>query len=170
MKFTIKALASAMLVAGCIGNPAAAATIVDLGTVTWWDVQTQSVAFGQTFDNSYYSSSNGAVNITALIRHGADFTTEINGVFAGWYTDLGLADPVIDNPALAFNSPYYVHDTIYMNYGDILSFRSFKANALPTSLAVSSYVPEPGSWSLMVAGFGLLAFSMRRRRMPMIVA
>jgi hypothetical protein len=37
------------------------------------------------------------------------------------------------------------------------------ANVAPTPVAVST-VPEPLSWAMMIAGFGLLGIALRRRR------
>jgi hypothetical protein len=40
----------------------------------------------------------------------------------------------------------------------------FVSTALHRNFILSSMVPEPGSWALMIAGFGLIGASMRRQR------
>jgi len=49
----------------------------------------------------------------------------------------------------------FVNDTYYQNNSGSFTF---------SASAVSGPVPEPGTWAMMLCGFGALGFSMRRRR------
>ncbi len=53
--------------------------------------------------------------------------------------------------------------------GTIVGFSSFQGTALPTGNGASTgfvalAVPEPSTWALMLAGFGLTGYALRRRR------
>ena len=62
-------------------------------------------------------------------------------------------------------------DTLHLNAGDTLSFAvnndgNFLFDSTGLTATISSAVPEPASWAMMLAGFGGLGAAMRMRRKP----
>jgi hypothetical protein len=62
-------------------------------------------------------------------------------------------------------------DTLNLNAGDRLSFAvnndgNFLFDSTGLTATISSAVPEPASWAMMLAGFGGLGAAMRMRRKP----
>ena len=43
------------------------------------------------------------------------------------------------------------------------------AGSLGGSITIRQAVPEPGTWAMMLLGFGAVGFAMRRRRRPALM-
>ena len=76
------------------------------------------------------------------------------------------------NDGFAFDNSMIVIPFAYMyatsNFGGIVDFELYQqAN---WSMAPTGAVPEPASWAMLIAGFGLTGAAMRRRRVAIVSA
>ncbi|MBB4619978.1 PEPxxWA-CTERM sorting domain-containing protein [Sphingomonas abaci] len=128
-------------------------------------------------DGSGYGSVVGAGK---LIDAGAGSTGFRIGTYgAPTYGFDGSAFFAFDNPGLSFPLGPILLDSgrslinISEGYPSGLGFRF---NGIATGListvgsagdsfVITTYVPEPSTWALMFAGFGMVGFAMRRRRL-----
>jgi hypothetical protein len=153
-----------------LSSAPASAAVIDLSTlVGTWDVQDQDGVLGNFYTNSYLASSATTAKWTDLFVQGDEYEVYVNGIL-----QFASLAPVPDGtyigaPDAAFDSGKFAKGTISLAAGDTLSF---KAITIPDgytdgTLAVTSLggpgVPEPASWALMIAGFGLVGAAMRRR-------
>lgn len=51
-----------------------------------------------------------------------------------------------------------------------IGFETVANQAITATTAIAAAVPEPGTWAMMILGFGLVGYGMRRRRANMRVA
>jgi hypothetical protein len=155
----------AALIAGSTLGSAASAAVIDLDTLAGWDVQDQFDVLGNFYNNTYTTATGKSVKVTDLFVWGDEYEYFINGVSQG--TILSPQPPAAfdGDPDSAYNGGLFAHKALFVGAGDTLSF---KAITLPDgytdgTIAVSTNVPEPASWALMIAGFGLVGAAMRRR-------
>ncbi len=161
----ISLLAAASLAAFAIAAPASAA-VIDLATLVGvWDIQDQDGVLGLFYDNSYVASTATTAKFTDLYVWGDEYEVYINGVLQ--YAALAPADigAFEINPDVAYASGNFTRGLVALNAGDVLSF---KAITIPSgytdgTIAVTNAVPEPATWAMMIAGFGLVGFAARRR-------
>ena len=124
------------------------------GGLTLFNVATGSanvVAAGTAFDARL--SRNGA---TGLI------TGYLNGVLQFSYTDTA-------NSFLASTNLYFLRDDLAQNGEDSAGSADFirisnVATGAPPVVPPVSGVPEASTWAMMIAGFGMVGFAMRRRQ------
>lgn len=105
------------------------------------------------FDN-VAGNFNGAPGTASQISFGTSLIAalNINGTSLGFTQFTGPA--LFSGPA---SSPVFATGTFTLN--SIVSGRS----TLTISEAVVAAVPEPASWAMMIAGFGLVGAAMRRK-------
>ena len=58
-------------------------------------------------------------------------------------------------------------DRVSFNFSTTGSSNAFD-NLTVTSVAATGAVPEPATWAMMIAGFGLVGYAMRRRAKPVV--
>lgn len=141
------------------------AAVIDLDTLVGWHIQD---VFGDVpffFTDSYTTAVGARVRVTDLYVWGDEYNYYINGNFAG--TILAPMPPADfeGDPELAWASKAFANAWIMLDAGDVLSFESI---TIPVgfgdaTIAVSTYVPEPASWAMMITGFGLMGVALRRR-------
>jgi hypothetical protein len=165
------ALASAFAVAALGFAAPSSASVIDLSTLVGvWDVQDQFMDVGDFYANSYVASSAITLWFTDLFVQGDSYDVYVNGSL--WYTTgfPPLDGTFITDPDTAFLSGKYASGIFALGAGDTIAFA---AAALPAgfsdgTLAVTARpsdarVPEPATWALMIAGFGLIGGALRRR-------
>ena len=89
-----------------------------------------------------------------------------DGITSGFQTDCGSVSSL---SAYQFGSTVY--DALVF---DVRATEGFGVSALGygvlAPVALAALVPEPGSWLLMIAGFGMVAGVMRYKRRRSVVA
>lgn len=96
------------------------------------------------------------------------FYIDVNGGSEFWYSDKALN---VDGVNHVWSTAYAGGDFgipagTYMNFEDLDGGGDFNYGDLGfvfTNVAVSGAVPEPESWAMMLAGFGIIGWSLRRR-------
>ena len=78
------------------------------------------------------------------------------------------SDPHLSSPGLLFNSATFEYNLFSNGPGSYTLYKaqngSYGANS-NGRLTVTAGVPEPATWTLMIAGFGLAGAALRRRRL-----
>jgi hypothetical protein len=115
--------------------------------------------------NSSYTGPNNASNLLFQYSFdGANFTT---------------LDQLLTNPPSDAGSFYTVGGKIYSSGDQTLTLRIANGATAASgndfaidnlALAINSTVPEPATWAMMIAGFGLVGLSLRRRRSALRLA
>ena len=186
----IKLLSAAVLGAALLASPSLAATmIVGSAAVSIIGVaaNTPSIGVGTTFTNTQFSIVGSATGdlvpatgqnlnlspLTATVGQAFSFTSSF-GDFTGTVTTAGSQGPTSNRTVNA-----YVLGT-FTPMGSLAGFLAGPASATfaftqtGTNLATSGSftfasppagtVPEPQSWVMLIAGFGLVGAAARRRR------
>ena len=171
-----KLLAAAAL--ALVAAPVAAANYVT-DTATFTGV---GDSLGTMFDIVTLNGVAGSATTSGTyLVNTVDFTVGVNasapgGPFTGTFTDTAT----VDGSPFSYSVPYSIlinsSDTITIG-GNTVHFDGIKVhfNTLTFSnvgggstvsgdLTATVSVPEPATWAMMVAGFGLVGFSVRRRR------
>ena len=100
-------------------------------------------------------------------------TAEFNGWVLSDETDnlaaiLGVTiDPATNMNGFSLSNISFTGDSIIVNWQG-LSFTDTTVVSLNVVFGAAA-VPEPGTWAMMLLGFGAVGFSMRRRRRPALV-
>ncbi len=161
--------AFALLAATSLGS-AASAAVIDLTTLLGgtYDIADEFIPIGSFYTNTYFAPVAITAKFTDLFVQGDEYGVYINGVFA-----FNALSPVPDgtftsDPETAFLSGKYTNGLVSLAAGDTLSFTAltFPVGFTDGTLAVTALgatVPEPASWALLIAGFGLTGAAMRRR-------
>jgi hypothetical protein len=101
----------------------------------------------------------GTVSFSLLDGNGTTFTSDATGDFIFDLTNgqNKFAFQAIDGQSIAGLS-------FTVTGGEIDSVRQVRINP-----AVAAVVPEPATWGLMLLGFGVIGFAMRRKRKPALI-
>jgi hypothetical protein len=154
---------------------ASAATVIPVGSTNFfifagsptsksisaefYDTFTSSTSFDDQFTFTIPQNGTGSGSISTSFSNAADMLTitslTINGVpFTVPSTGSGQATAIGGIPIIA-------------NMLNTIEVKGFTvgANGFDGTATFTASVPEPATWALMVAGFGVLGFAMRRQRM-----
>ncbi|WP_310498730.1 PEPxxWA-CTERM sorting domain-containing protein [Sandarakinorhabdus sp.] len=108
--------------------------------------------------NDIFIGEVGAAGERANVFVSSDF---INFVFLG--VALDSASTAFDLASIGFASPVRAIKIVGLdNFGGSPGFDVAFIQVLPGSIGAA--VPEPASWAMLIAGFGLVGASMRRRK------
>lgn len=119
------------------------------------------------FANSVYSEANianGVLELTSEAIHSSDaisdsaFAVSISSNLSVLYTNLDVMPQGILPSSSSGIFEYYVYDDVNDAYVTLA-----QGNLDVSSVSVSDAVPEPASWTMMIAGFGLVGATARRR-------
>ncbi len=162
--------------------PAAAATYVtDTATFTGL-----GDTIGSPFDQITLNSVTGtATGSGTYLVNTVDFTVGLNSndshVNTGTFTNTATVD---GNP-FSYSVPYTISiggadsitiggNTLYTNgvkvHFNTLTFSNVGGGTVSGDLTATVSVPEPATWAMMVAGFGLVGVGVRRRRPAAVAA
>lgn len=163
------------------GNPACgpgawgtAAGVIRSGSAAWGGTTTAAGNYygmlqnAQVLSQTVLATSNGALALTWLDANRTNnggahsYSVTVNGVSVGSFTS-GFGGFVAKSAA-TFNGvagQSYVIAFNGVNGGDTTSFIDNVALGV---------VPEPATWAMFLAGFGLIGFSMRRRAATVVTA
>lgn len=101
---------------------------------------------------SVYDGLNGTGTLLASLALPAQFSVGCSGDPTGSYcnwTNIGVAFSGVARS---------------VNFGGSADFIAFDDVTLGSTIAGGGAVPEPGTWAMMLLGFGAIGYSMRRRK------
>ena len=108
--------------------------------------------FGQIFFNNVSGTFNGQAGTASLISFGTGIASQFQIVG----TSLGFAQFAGDTVFTgSFSNPVFSPGTY--------KFGGFSSGTLTIS-AIAAAVPEPATWAMMIAGFGMVGGALRHRR------
>lgn len=186
MKTLYVAAALALATTGIGVTGAQAASVIDFetrpdsGTVAAGsEIGNAYSSLGITFINAFYQQCGGGcpTPVDGFFASSSDFESPFSIQFAGTASSFGFAN--VSNSAgmaQAFDAANILLETI--NFSSFPSTHNFGATgisrvAFSTSSAFGvddfnigniAAVPEPATWAMMIAGFGMIGFAMRSRR------
>jgi len=70
--------------------------------------------------------------------------------------------------ALAISFLGAINDITLSNF--VVRYQAFNYQGISSGIGISTAVPEPGTWMLMIAGIGLMGWQLRRRRQTVKVS
>jgi hypothetical protein len=191
MKITFKAVALA-LATTCSATSVQAATLInfetrpDGGTVAANTVIGSAYSLiGVTFVDAVYKRCGGGCPTPSFgyFVSSSNLSSPFSVQFAGTASSFGFSNVSnSDGKAQAYNAANVLLETI--NFSGFPSSYNFAASGISRitfstsddfgvdnfNIGTISAVPEPATWAMMIAGFGMVGFAMRsRRRMTSVV-
>ena len=140
-----------------LGPPAPVADFLSLPTGSYVTVGFNDETVIDGVGNDIFIGEVGASGERANVFVSSDY---INFVFLG--VALDNASTAFDLASIGFASPVVAVKIVGLdNFGGSPGFDVDYIQVLPGS--IGGAVPEPASWALMIAGFGLVGTTMRRR-------
>lgn len=111
--------------------------------------------------------ANAVSSVGAQIQRNffGSFTGQIavNGGALGTFTRVGNSNGANNNSAIFLGVRSDAADITSITYS-LVGDSDFAINGLSLSSEVNGAVPEPGTWLLMILGFGMIGFAMRARK------
>jgi opacity protein-like surface antigen len=175
----MKLLTCAIVAAACLAGSAQAATLTP--GAGW-----SSIFFSQlggpiedfnTGDTSWDFTLTSAayLDVTDAFTIGDAFEIYNGATLLGSTGPFNVSGPETSDPDVAFGGPDYSWGRFLLAPGTysingILTAACCEAGSGYIRLAEAGGVPEPDSWALMIAGFGLVGAAMRRRSVVTIAA
>jgi len=176
---------------GCFGSGCVLGTTATDAGLTF-----NTGSFTQTTNSAGFAGIGGTVNnfgTITLVPDGTDYTGQVfdllisftlpPGTGSGSFTaDLlgSLTSNGVGGVNFAFQNSgtQYISDgnggTYKLHVNDLAFSGSLPAGELPVTQDINGYiiagVPEPGTWALMLLGFGGIGFAMRRQRGKEVLA
>ena len=153
-------------------SPTSQTSLGDLGVGGGGEFFIAGAFLTQTFSTSLSSATSATWNFTMYnYTRSADSTFDvlINGVTVGTYTLFGCPDYCDSTDSFSFSQtfapiagPEYTLSLVATSTvaGGDGSWNWFPGGSVTLS---DGAVPEPASWAMMIAGFGLVGGAMRRR-------
>jgi hypothetical protein len=137
------------------GQPTLATLTFSRGFMFFGGSATEAVVT-QTF--SFFGNADGSPPFAVGDRPAEAFV--LASRFRRGFTDPDFTIAALSDPATAFNSQF--------SYSASGSLGTGRAGGAATAAFVSSIapVPEPGTWAMMILGFGLIGGALRRRAHP----
>lgn len=153
--------ACAAMIALAIASPATA-QVYDLRLYNIDDVMTAEITNSEFTDlliaTAYYPGNSYYTDITAFVRPGINtLSLELQNTGGGWTYGYDFR---LDGVSIASGSCGQVGVVGCDNNSYTLGTR-FQSSIQFNAVAA---VPEPATWAMMLFGFGVVGFSMRRRR------
>jgi hypothetical protein len=157
--------------------------IPTVGALGWASAADIGLLFNAVEPGSASKSGINVDDVTLKFYKGTTLIAQVNGAYKFGTTDQGNG-----SAGFVFTadqaSQTYLNQAIFglKNYGDVriaLESTLSKADGGPDSWAavnllrtppVVSPVPEPATWAMMIAGFGLIGSAIRRRRGKLALA
>ncbi len=123
------------------------------------------ITFETTFNLTHYDSTNATLSGQALFDNSG--IVSLNGTQIASISGFGTLTPFGTNANLFVAGINHLDFTL-INSGGPEAFQV--AGLTVTAAPLSGTVPEPASWALMVAGFGLVGAAARRRKTTTVAA
>ncbi len=166
----MKMIKAALLATTLIGGSAQAAVLAPgVWTTFFFEGDGSTLVDVDTNDTSYTFSLSAPtlLKITDAFVIGDVFQLTINGVLQDPTGPFDLDGPFTDDPDVAYAGTTYSHAGYLLGPGDYTV--TGIALLSPTGgggafIQLAGAVPEPATWGLMIAGFGLVGVAARRRR------
>jgi hypothetical protein len=166
------ALPGAAHAAAIVGPTTVQTSSLDAGTnnsfaIAFSDTLLASPTFNETISFTTDVAGRISINVTSTTT-GPEDDTDFSNVFL---TGMGIGAPVSVAQILA--DPNETRALTNFNIGagtftlNLLGNPGTSSGSFGGSVAftaVAAAVPEPGTWAMMLVGFGAIGFSMRRRR------
>lgn len=146
--------------------PASAATLLfdffgPSGTASFQLDSNPTPDFASTFIGSDQFGFNNVAGIYGGTPGTASTISFGNGIFSSLsITAPNLGFTQFSSPTLFTGTP----TAPVFSTGSYTLINPFFGNGTLTISGISAAVPEPGTWAMMIAGFGAISFAMRRRR------
>jgi PEP-CTERM motif len=119
-----------------------------------------ALAPGVRFDSVLILRPDGTGNFADLLNAANSFALAPGAISISGATITGTV-AIAAIPTTGFAAPDYTFNLWPRSPG---SGTSFISDFAPDASNVGSFVPEPGSWALLIAGFGITGATLRRRR------
>jgi hypothetical protein len=157
---------------------AAVTTIVPLGVIVVPPTQTSSIGtifFGNGANSAYYEftvSQPNTTGVSSFTNSAVGHTGVFNFASIGLYSGFGTSGSLLKSGTIVARAggttQAYIDEYTFapgQNYtiaysGTVVGKPAAVGSSITFALAA---VPEPASWALMVAGFGMVGFAARRR-------
>jgi hypothetical protein len=120
-----------------------------------------SVGAGVLFDSVLLLRPNGTGNFNDLITPGNSFALAPGAITIKGATISGVVS-IASIPSTGFSAADYTFNLWPRAPG---AGNTFISDFAPDASNVASFVPEPASWAMLIAGFGLTGAALRRRRL-----
>jgi hypothetical protein len=175
----MKALKAGILAAACFAGTAQAATLVPDGgwSLFLFGSTGSTLVDSNTNDTSwdFTLTSDAYLDVTDVAIIGDVFTLYNGASLIGTSSGYDLNGTLLFDPDSAFGSDQYSWGRWLLTPGTysingIASESCCAQGGAYIRLAGVNGVPEPESWALMIAGFGLVGAAMRRRAMATVAA
>lgn len=114
----------------------------------------------------------GLLRITDALALGDRFQLTINGIVQA-PTSIPGVGPILVDADLAYNSGYYSRGAYKLAPGNytVTGIATVSPFGIGNAyIGLTTAVPEPATWTLVITGFGVAGFTMRRRRLTGIVS
>ena len=177
----LKLVAAAVLTLAAVAPATAATYVTDTATFTGL-----GDTIGSPFDEITLNSVTGtATTPGTYLVNTVDFTVGLNSNDSHISTGTFTNTATIDGSPVSYTVPYTISissaDTITIG-GNTVTIDGFRVFFNPLTLAsdgtfvasgdltATVSVPEPTTWAMMVAGFGLVGLGVRRRRVDAVTA
>ncbi len=118
-----------------------------------------SVGAGVLFDSVLILRPNGTGNFVDLLNAANNFALAVGAISIDGATIVGTV-PIASIPSTGFSVADYGFNLWPRAPG---AGNSFISDFAPDASTVKGVVPEPATWALMIAGFGLVGGALRRK-------
>jgi hypothetical protein len=151
---------------GAIGTTAGEAYVLGInrgGGLPLLTFGTPSVGAGVNFDAVAVLLPGGGSFVDLLLPTAQAPVALSNVTFSG--ATLRAVIPLADLPSNGFSAAQYLYN-LWPRDGLNTSDNGQISDFAPNATSFRASVPEPAAWALMIAGFGLVGATLRRRRRP----
>lgn len=134
-----------------------------------FDIAPNIARNGATVTGSFTSTDSGNVPIFSnFLGNGPAELCLLSGGSCAGGGNGGVLAGQTGGGTLALQFAGVVNDVTLSDF--VVRYQSFDYQGINSAVGISTAVPEPGTWMLMIAGIGLMGWQLRRRRQAVKVS